>query len=32
MIDWIRRHVNPILGLAILLCVGALTVIWWVLP
>jgi len=30
MIAFIRRHVPPMLGLAILSFVGALFVIWWV--
>ena len=32
MIDFIRRHVNPMLGLAILAFAGALVIIWWVRP
>jgi len=30
MIDWIRRHVDPMLGLTILAFAGALAIIWWV--
>lgn len=30
MIAWIRRHVPPMLGLAILAALGALIIIWWV--
>ena len=32
MIAWIRRHVPPMLGLAILAVVGAVIVIAWVHP
>jgi len=30
MIDWIHRHVDPMLGLTILSFVGAVFIVWWI--
>jgi hypothetical protein len=30
MIAWVRSHVPPMLGLALLSLIGAVFIIWWV--
>ena len=32
MTDFIRRHVDPMLGLAILGLIGTIIIIWWIHP